>query len=468
MFEDFSFSSSEFKFQKSHREHSYHDHLAKSQEKIETQHKQYQLFQKFFDSCQNIPIDFIYIKEYFNIPFSDCPNDYEIFRLQNKLYSRRFSINYKKSWSLDEKKVLVWVVGKYCQINQKNCRLLNKQDFIEISQYLLRRNVDNVRQKWQSMLKTSLIAQPFTQEEDQQIIILQEKYKNKDKKWKLIANQINNDNLVYRTCKQLRERWINYLDPILLKINDPWTDKEDLELIYQIQQKGKKWAEIAKSMNRNENQVKNRFNCLLKREDVQDDLNKLINKISWKISKQPVAIKSENQDRLEFSNRKNQSIFLTISHIETLKKEDFIDLIPCMVNLKTTQIYFTPIDKIQGLLKIDQLDFDNQCEKAKKDIEYFDAIPDQIFHSLSMISEEYFIPEQYGQIQNIIKSLSELPNFESISMFQTSEINTNTVNHPIKCITSKNIKYFKNQTDFSIPQISNKIQWRSLPLILRC
>ncbi|CAD8183340.1 unnamed protein product [Paramecium pentaurelia] len=468
MFEDFSFSSSEFKFQKSHREHSYHDHLAKSQEKLETQHQQYQLFQKFFDSCQNIPIDFIYLKEYFNIPFSDCPNDYEISRLQNKLYSRRFSINYKKSWSLDEKKVLVWVVGKYCQINQKNCRFLDNEDFIEISQYLIRRSVDNVRQKWQSMLKTSLIAQPFTQEEDQQIIILQEKYKSKDKKWKLIANQINNNNLVYRTCKQLRERWINYLDPILLKINEPWTDTEDLELIYQIQQKGKKWTEIAKSMNRNENQVKNRFNCLLKREDVQDDLNKLINKIQWKISKQPVVIKSENQDRLEFSNQKNQSIFLTISHIETLKKEDFIDLTPCMVNLKTTQIYFTPIDKIQGLLKIEQLDFDNQFETAKKDIEYFDAIPNQIFNSLSMISEEYFIPEQYGQIQNIIKSLSELPNFESISMSQTSEINTNTVNHPITCITSKKIKYFKNQTDFSIPQISNKIQWRSLPLILIC
>ena len=42
---------------------------------------------------------------------------------------------------------------------------------------------------------------------------------------------MNNENIVYRTGKQLRERWINYLDPQLLKINDPWTDREDLELI---------------------------------------------------------------------------------------------------------------------------------------------------------------------------------------------------------------------------------------------
>lgn len=40
---------------------------------------------------------------------------------------------------------------------------------------------------------------------------------------------------VFRTGKQLRERWINYLDPALLKLNKKWTDAEDLDLLKTIQ-----------------------------------------------------------------------------------------------------------------------------------------------------------------------------------------------------------------------------------------
>ncbi|CAD8167648.1 unnamed protein product [Paramecium pentaurelia] len=467
MFEEFNLSDADSYIQKPPRGRIYQERQSTSQERLETQ-QQYQQFQKFYESCQNIQIDFIYLREYFNIPFHDNLNDQEIFKIQKKIYSRRFSINQKKSWSLDEKKVLVWVVGKYCQLNQKNCRFLDNNDFNEIGKYLLRRNVDNIRQKWLSMLKTSLVSQPFTQEEDQQIIILYEKYKNKDNKWKLIANEINNNNLIYRTCKQLRERWINYLDPTLLKIKDPWTDREDLELIYQIQQKGKKWTEIAKNLKRNENQVKNRFNCLLKREDVQDDLNKLIDKVLWKISKQPVVIQQENQDKpVLSSNSQHQSLILTISNIESLKKDEIHQLTPCMVNLKTNQIYFTPIHILQGLLKIEQLDFQDEFELAKKDIEKFEQMPHQFFHSLSIISEEYSIPQNYQQqIQHNIKSLSELSNFESPLIPKYPE--NNGIFNQIRIFTSLKKKYFKHRTDFTIPSIANKSPWRSLPILIMC
>ncbi|CAD8068597.1 unnamed protein product [Paramecium primaurelia] len=467
MFEEFNLSDADSYIQKPPRGRIYQERQSTSQERLETQ-QQYQQFQKFYESCQNIQIDFIYLREYFNIPFHDNLNDQEILKIQKKIYSRRFSINQKKSWSLDEKKVLVWVVGKYCQLNQKNCRFLDNNDFNEIGKYLLRRNVDNIRQKWLSMLKTSLVSQPFTQEEDQQIIILYEKYKNKDNKWKLIANEINNNNLIYRTCKQLRERWINYLDPTLLKIKDPWTDREDLELIYQIQQKGKKWTEIAKNLKRNENQVKNRFNCLLKREDVQDDLNKLIDKVLWKISKQPVVIQQENQDKpVLSSNSLQQNLILTISNIESLKKDEIQQLTPCMVNLKTNQIYFTPTHILQGLLKIEQLDIQDEFELAKKDIEKFEQMPHQFFHSLSIISEEYSIPENYQQqIQHNIKSLSELSNFESPLIPKYPE--NNGIFNQIRIFTSLKKKYFKHRTDFTIPSIPNKSPWRSLPILIMC
>ncbi|CAD8098334.1 unnamed protein product [Paramecium sonneborni] len=465
MFEEFNLSESDSNLQKPQRGRSYHDRQATSQEKLETQ-QQYQYFQKFLESCQNIPIDFTYLSEYFNIPFHDCPNDQEIFKIQKKIHSRRFSINQKKSWSLDEKKVLVWVIGKYCQLNQKNCRFLDNQDFIEISKYLIRRNVDNIRQKWFSMLKTSLVAQPFKKEEDQEILILYEKYKHKDKKWKLIANEMNSNHLIYRTCKQLRERWINYLDPSLLKIKDPWTDREDLELIYQIQQKGKKWIEIAKILKRNENQVKNRFNCLLKREDVQNDLNKLIDKILWKISKQPVDRNQQDQERHEFVYNKNQSLLLTIAQIESLQKEEVHELTPCMVNLKTNQIYFTPINILQGLLRIEKPEFNDDFELAKKDIEKFESIPHQFYHSLSIISEEYSISKNQEQIQHNIKSLADVSNFESPQM--PKSLKNNSIFHHRRFLTTLKYKYFKYRTDFNLPQITNYNQQRSLPLFIIC
>ena len=85
------------------------------------------------------------MREYFNIPFDICPTDSEIMKIQKKLHSRRFSLIEKKSWSQDEKKVLVWVIGKYTLLNLKNCRFLNGDDFNEISKYLFRRNVENVK-----------------------------------------------------------------------------------------------------------------------------------------------------------------------------------------------------------------------------------------------------------------------------------------------------------------------------------
>ena len=51
------------------------------------------------------------------------------------------------------------------------------------------------------MHKTSLVTQPFTFEEDQQLSQLYEKYKNEDSRWKLIAAEMNNLNAIYRTSK---------------------------------------------------------------------------------------------------------------------------------------------------------------------------------------------------------------------------------------------------------------------------
>lgn len=66
-----------------------------------------------------------------------------------------------------------------------------------------------------------------------------------------------------RTAKQCRERWSNYLDPGLLKT--PFTQAEDEKLMLLQRMNGNKWALISREMpGRTENSVKLRFNSLKK------------------------------------------------------------------------------------------------------------------------------------------------------------------------------------------------------------
>jgi hypothetical protein len=68
---------------------------------------------------------------------------------------------------------------------------------------------------------------------------------------------------VLRNGKQCRERWVNFLNPEIKK--DPFSVQEDIFLLETRLKIGNKWAEIVKQMaGRTENNIKNRFNMLLK------------------------------------------------------------------------------------------------------------------------------------------------------------------------------------------------------------
>lgn len=79
------------------------------------------------------------------------------------------------------------------------------------------------------------------------------------KKWRLVAEVVPG-----RSGKQCRERWTNYLSPL---INwSKWTEEEDELLLKLYALVGSKWAAIAGHFSgRTDNSVKNRFNVLSKR-----------------------------------------------------------------------------------------------------------------------------------------------------------------------------------------------------------
>lgn len=91
----------------------------------------------------------------------------------------------------------------------------------------------------------------FTCEEDRRLAEIVNKCGTED--WELVAKQ-----LMTRTARQCRDRWVNYLSPSLS--NAPWTQDEDELLMDLYKEYGSRWTTIAEFLpNRSPNHCRNRF-----------------------------------------------------------------------------------------------------------------------------------------------------------------------------------------------------------------
>ncbi|KRX08642.1 Protein kinase-like domain [Pseudocohnilembus persalinus] len=141
-------------------------------------------------------------------------------------------------------------------------RKQSQQDWEEIAKIMPGKSVDSCKFKWLSMKKSNVSLSPWTQTEDQILLnIVQEKGPQWVEVSKILFEEMqkfNHDNTVYRTSKQCREHYNNFLDPNLKRTK--WSEDED-QLLIKLQSKyGNKWSIISKQIpGRTDNSVKNRF-----------------------------------------------------------------------------------------------------------------------------------------------------------------------------------------------------------------
>jgi hypothetical protein len=97
----------------------------------------------------------------------------------------------------------------------------------------------------------------FSREEDE--LIRQAMEQGEPQSWGMIANQIPN-----RTARQVRERWVNYLNP---RVNtEPWTIAEEDNLRCLHAQFGSQWSKMVPFFaNRTDIALKNHFQLIQRR-----------------------------------------------------------------------------------------------------------------------------------------------------------------------------------------------------------
>ena len=108
---------------------------------------------------------------------------------------------------------------------------------------------------WKRVLRPGITKGTFTKEEDQILIgFVKSLDVKKDIDWSVVASQLQG-----RTHKQVRDRWVNSLDPTLIK--GPWSEIDTKRLIDLHAASGTRWSHFAavEFPGRSENSVKNRW-----------------------------------------------------------------------------------------------------------------------------------------------------------------------------------------------------------------
>lgn len=164
------------------------------------------------------------------------------------------SASKNKFWNRAEDAQLFNLVTEQI-INKPKGALIN---WFQIASFFPSKAHNQVIDRWEKVLDPSLLKGSWTRQEDETIISFVNQ--NGRKHWSKLANLLPG-----RLGKQVRERWVNHLDPSINR--GPFTQEEDLKIIELHKRYGNHWSAISTFLpSRSHNAIKNRWNsCLSKK-----------------------------------------------------------------------------------------------------------------------------------------------------------------------------------------------------------
>ena len=162
---------------------------------------------------------------------------------QGKLFSIRKVKNQKK-WNKEEDKLLLELAHQY-----------NERHWKEISLHFYKKNPLQCFSRYKR-IRPGIHKGAWTKEEDELIVELVKKYGTS---WSSISKE-----MLSRNGKQIRDRYINVLDPCINR--DKFTIEEDSMILQLYNKIGTKWSIIAKNFpHRTADMIKNRFYSSIKK-----------------------------------------------------------------------------------------------------------------------------------------------------------------------------------------------------------
>ncbi|CAD8194382.1 unnamed protein product [Paramecium pentaurelia] len=335
----------------------------------------FQKFQNFYENVEDIIIPSLqFLQEQFHI--SELLTDQQVYQLQKDLHEQ-WTPKLRKNWTDQDKQILIWIVLKICSRDGINIRKIPNKIWEEVVQLISRRTVEQCKNKWTDLLKLSLQQIPWMEEQDIYLIdlIRKSREEGKQNKWCRLANLLNQQfKESPRTGKQCRERWNNHLNPDINR--HPWNLEDDIELLEIVKKHQRKWALISKTLKtkRSENAVKNRFNCLLKKNhctSITTLINILKNRFKTenptiplsalkkqKMQKYYLKDQDNSKKQQDINQLKNQTLFtIGIFDIHTLSNLN--NLQPAFYNSKTQTIIMSTNTQIQTFLNNQKIKVEN-------------------------------------------------------------------------------------------------------------
>lgn len=170
-------------------------------------------------------------------------------------------IHKSNHWLKEEDELLLLLAQKY-----------KEKNWIKVSLFFKNKNPAQCRARYKR-IRPGIIKGSWSKEEDNSILRLVDKL---GKNWSLIAKMVPT-----RNGKQIRDRFINYLDPEINR--KKFTEEEDQKIIKLYIEHGSKWSIISKQFKgRTGDMIKNRFYSCLRRKVHGYENNRKIKKRSKK------------------------------------------------------------------------------------------------------------------------------------------------------------------------------------------